>query len=137
MSILSRMFLILTILFCFGVSAQMLGQEKLESKNDCKCDLSHYDPVMISHFLSNSVKKRVEPEYPSAAETVGAIGEVKVIIIVDRKGNVIDACVATGHPLLRSSAKNAALQWKFKKNFGLTLKQKKKYIQASLYFRFE
>ncbi|MGH9426210.1 MAG: TonB family protein [Terriglobia bacterium] len=91
---------------------------------------------MISHSLMGAAVKKVEPKYPPMGTRVRAQGEVKVKILVDRKGNVVSACAIEGHPLLRSPAVNAAVQWKFKPNFGLTLRQKKKYIQSVIVFHF-
>ena len=54
-----------------------------------------------------------QPEYPSAAKTVGASGTVSVQILVDENGNVISATPVSGHPLLRSAAAIAAQNAKF------------------------
>jgi hypothetical protein len=64
-------------------------------------------------------------------------GRVKVKVLIDRKGNVVKACAVEGHPLLREPARRAALEWKFKPNFGFTAKQKRKYIQSHIVFVFE
>jgi TonB family protein len=101
------------------------------------CDLRKYNPAIVSHALLNAVKKSVEPVYPSAARSAKADGEVKVQIVVDRFGNVIAACAISGHPFLRNSAEVAAKQWKFKKNFGFKYRPKRKYILASLTFKFK
>lgn len=103
-----------------------------------KCDFSGFKILTISHFLLNSVIKEVKPKYPPAAKFVNAQGKVEVKILVDKKGNVKDACVVSGHPLLRTAAKNAALKWKFKENFGFSTKSKSryKYLQETLTFIF-
>ena len=103
---------------------------------DPLCDFSGYRPLVISHALLNAAIKKVEPKYPPVGKRVRAQGEVKVKIIVDRSGNVVSACAIEGHPLLRAPAIHAALQWKFKPNFGFTSRQKKKYIQSSIAFHF-
>jgi TonB family protein len=86
----------------------------------------------------NAAIPKVYPKYPSAARAAHVKGNIKVEIIVDRSGNVVEACVSQGHPLLRAAAKDAALQWKFKNNFGLSKKSKIKahYIQSFLVFHF-
>ncbi len=123
---------VIMVLLSVGVS----GQNSLEKSSEYACDFSRYKPLVVSHILLNSVVKKVEPEYPPAAKAVNAQGEIKVLILVDRNGNVINACAVEGHPLLRPAARNAALQWKFKKNFGFKKKPKKKYIQETLSFNF-
>jgi TonB family protein len=84
----------------------------------------------------NAAIKKVEPKYPAMGTRVRVQGEVKVKMIVDRRGNVVSACAVEGHPLLRAPAMNAAIQWKFKPNFGLEARQKKKYIQSFIVFNF-
>lgn len=114
---------------------QTRGQQKDEEERSCKCDFSGYKPLVISHALLNAATKKVEAKYPTIAKQAKAQGKVEVRIVVDRVGNIIDACVIEGHPLLSPAAKEAALQWKFKKNFGFTHKQKG-YIQTSIFFTF-
>lgn len=118
------------------LSLQATRQEKDDSADRCKCDFSRYKPLIMSHVLLHSAVKKVEPDYPPIAKAAKAQGQVEVRILVDRNGGVIDACVVEGHPLLQPAAKNAALQWKFKKNFGLLRKQKQRYIEGSLFFTF-
>ncbi len=54
-----------------------------------------------------------QPNYPTEARSANATGAVTVQVIVDEFGNVINAEVASGHPLLRQVALSAALQAKF------------------------
>jgi TonB family protein len=100
------------------------------------CGFSRYRPLVISHPLVDAEVKKVEPKYPPMGKRARAQGKVKVKIMVDRKGNVVSSCVMEGHPLLRTAAINAAVQWKFKPNFGFKAKQKKKYIQSFIVFTF-
>jgi TonB family protein len=111
------------------------GQQTDEEERSRKCDFSEYKPLVISHALLSAATKKVEAKYPTTAKQAKAQGTVEVRIVVDRVGNVVDACVIEGHPLLGPPAKEAALQWKFKKNFGFTHKQKG-YIQTSIFFTF-
>jgi hypothetical protein len=105
-----------------------------------QCDFSDYKPLIISHALLKAAIKKVQPEYPPTGTWVKAAGIVQVKILVDHKGNVAEACVLKGHPLLRASAKKAALEWKFKENFGFSKKSKlvkrHQYIQSELVFNF-
>ncbi len=54
-----------------------------------------------------------KPEYPGAARSVRASGAVSVRVLVDEAGKVFTAEAMSGHPLLRSSAINAACSAKF------------------------
>lgn len=53
------------------------------------------------------------PAYPSAARAVQASGKVQVQVTIDESGKVISASAISGHPLLRTSAEEAARQAKF------------------------
>lgn len=54
-----------------------------------------------------------KPVYSAAAKSVGAQGSVSVQILVDETGKVISAKAASGNPLLRSAAVEAAWKAKF------------------------
>lgn len=68
--------------------------------------------------LSRALVKRVSPSYPAEAVRARIQGEVTVRIIVNGKGEVVDACAKDGHALFREPAVDAARRWEFKKNFG-------------------
>ncbi len=71
-------------------------------------------PTMISGGVVNGkARNLVMPSYPAAAKSVGAKGEVKVQVVIDEDGNVISASAVSGHPLLKTSAVNAARSSKF------------------------
>jgi TonB family protein len=71
-------------------------------------------PKTISGGVVNSkARSLVAPTYPAAAKTVNASGAVNVQIVIDEQGNVISAIATGGHPLLRSTAVEAAKQSKF------------------------
>lgn len=53
------------------------------------------------------------PAYPPAARVVRAGGSVSVQVVIDEEGNVVSARPVSGHPLLMSAAKAAALRAKF------------------------
>ncbi len=63
--------------------------------------------------LNGKATNLVKPEYPPAARAVRASGAVNVQVLIDESGNVISASAVSGHPLLRSSAVNAARSSKF------------------------
>ena len=104
------------------------------------CDFSAYKPLVISHAPLGGPIKKVAPEYPRVAKAARAQGEVQVKILVDLKGNVVRACAAHGHPLLRVAAEEAALEWKFKPNFGFSIKpkfkSKRKHLESWIVFNF-
>lgn len=54
-----------------------------------------------------------KPEYPAAALAVRASGTVNVQVLIDENGDVISATAASGHPLLRAAAVDAARLAKF------------------------
>ncbi|MBI1765044.1 MAG: energy transducer TonB [Acidobacteria bacterium] len=64
--------------------------------------------------LQGSALRKVQPPYPPAAKTARAEGAVQVQVTISEKGEVIDASVVSGHPLLREATLSAARQWQFK-----------------------
>ncbi len=54
------------------------------------------------------------PVYPTAARDIRAGGRVSVSVTIDGSGNVVSAKAVDGHPLLRSTAEDAARRSKFK-----------------------
>jgi TonB family protein len=120
----------------FSLSLVITGNAQ---KSQSDCDFTRYRPIIIiSHALRNAEVKRVVPKYPAAARFAGTKGNVVVRILVDREGNVSQACIIEGHPLLRAAARKAALEWKFRENFGFAVKQPEKlrFIQAEIVFKY-
>jgi len=64
--------------------------------------------------VNNLAVSLPNPVYPPAAEAVRARGAVKVQVLIDEAGNVINAAAVSGHPFLRASAVNAAREARFK-----------------------
>jgi TonB family protein len=64
--------------------------------------------------LQGNAIKRVQPPYPPVAKAARASGPVQVQITISEAGEVIEASVISGHPLLRDAALQAARQWLFK-----------------------
>jgi TonB family protein len=122
-----------TILLVLGLAAVCHAQDAKPA-----CDFSSYNPLFIDHPPLNAAVKKIQPEYPAVAKASHVQGDVQVKILVDRKGNVVEACVADGHPLLGEAARSAALEWKFKPNFGFSRKSKFKqqYLQRWIVFHF-
>ncbi|MGE0126937.1 MAG: energy transducer TonB [Blastocatellales bacterium] len=64
--------------------------------------------------LQGSAIKKVQPAYPPVAKAAKASGPVQIQVLVSETGEVIEANVISGHPLLRDAAVQAARQWQFK-----------------------
>jgi TonB family protein len=60
------------------------------------------------------VLSAVVPFYPPIAKAARADGEVVVEVQTRADGSVASAAAVSGHPLLRQTAYNAALHWRFK-----------------------
>src|SRR5215471_5076566 len=61
-----------------------------------------------------NVERRAAPEYPADAQEQGVSGVVFIRALVGEDGNVHDAYVENGPPLLRNAALEAVWQWEFK-----------------------
>ena len=69
--------------------------------------LMNADTFQFNHFVA--------PKYPPLAKQARIQSKVELRLTVDSEsGEVLDAMVVSGHPLLRSSALDAAKQWRFK-----------------------
>ena len=53
------------------------------------------------------------PRYPPTARKAGAVGLVRVHVVVDENGKVIEVSGSEGPILLRQVAEDAARQWYF------------------------
>lgn len=63
--------------------------------------------------LNAKATKRVVPRYPSLAKQSGAAGLVRVYVVVDENGQVVEVSHSEGPLLLRRAAEDAARQWSF------------------------
>jgi len=63
--------------------------------------------------LNGKAIRLVQPPYPPIARSAHVSGQVTVQVLIDENGNVISASAASGHPLLRAAAVNAARASKF------------------------
>src|SRR5262245_17290353 len=64
--------------------------------------------------LQGTVIRKVQPPHPPIAKAARASGAVQVQVLIGENGEVIEANVVSGHPLLRDAALQAARQWVFK-----------------------
>jgi len=68
---------------------------------------------LTAHESRPSVRLAVAPKYPALTLAGRVYGEVSIRVVIDRSGNVRDADVLQGHPMLRDAALFAARQWEF------------------------
>jgi protein TonB len=55
----------------------------------------------------------IDPEYPELARQAHISGTIVVDAVIDERGNVVQARVVSGHPLLIAAALRAVQQWKY------------------------
>ena len=110
------------LLFCC-LALPLTGQI-LEFSPEGDCGIHTLRPARVSHFVETAAISRKAPKYPPALRAAGAGGKVYIRILVNRSGQVERTCpefVKGGaHPErgLLIVAEAAALEWKFKPNFG-------------------
>jgi TonB family protein len=63
--------------------------------------------------LNSIATKRVLPPYPALARQLGMAGMVRVYVILDETGRVVEVPKTDGPTLLRTAAESAARQWLF------------------------
>lgn len=100
------------------------------------CDLTKYRAIREVHFAQRSIVLIGRPVYPPEALKAGQGGIVNVDIVIDRDGNVHDACALSGPPSLQMSAQKAAFACKFKKNFGRPQSVKHQYQRDVITYLF-
>jgi TonB family protein len=66
-----------------------------------------------SDELIRRAKSKVNPFYPELAKKMNITGTVKVEVTVAPNGTVKEARVVGGHPVLATSALDAAKKWRF------------------------
>lgn len=67
-----------------------------------------------SGVAESNLLHKVEPEYPREAEIAHVQGDVVIRCLISRQGDIAEAQVISGHPLLTQSALDAVKQWKYK-----------------------
>ncbi|MGH9498674.1 MAG: energy transducer TonB [Terriglobales bacterium] len=63
--------------------------------------------------LTRKVKSKVPASYPELARRMSIRGTVKMIVVVSPEGNLKDARVLGGNPILVNAALDAVKKWKF------------------------
>jgi TonB family protein len=64
-------------------------------------------------LLNFKASKRVLPRYPPLAKQTGTTGLVRVYVVVDETGKVVEVAKTEGPMLLRQVAEEAARSWFF------------------------
>jgi protein TonB len=74
------------------------------------------DAVKVSNGILQGAlaTKKVQPEYPPIAKAARVQGPVSIQVLLSETGQLLDAVVLEGPPLLREAALAAARQWQFK-----------------------
>ena len=77
---------------------------------------SDESPIFMAYEEAPVLTKLVKPKYPDIARKAGVEGKVFMTIVVDEKGNVIDAQVIVAQPpgIFEDAALEAIFQWKYK-----------------------
>ncbi len=77
--------------------------------------IKRLEPIQAGVELpASSLIKRVEPVYPELALKARVQGRIVLVINVDEEGNVTEAKVQSGHPILNDAAVTAVKQWKYR-----------------------
>jgi protein TonB len=69
--------------------------------------------IVVVDELNGKAISLPKPEYPAAAKSAGASGQVSVYVMIDESGAVIRAKAVSGHPLLHDAAVQAARAARF------------------------
>lgn len=113
---------LLLFYFLFGVGRALLSQDN-EVTNNWARDLAREqvqqvtDPVqsMVGPTICTGKEQRPAPEYPVQSMRNRETGKVKVLLLVDVDGSVIDAQIteSSGHHRLDQASLDAARRWCF------------------------
>jgi TonB family protein len=90
------------------------SEQEVAGPNLSPTSITSTDTKPIDKGSLNSIaSKRILPPYPSVARQMGITGMVRVYVILDENGEVIEVPKSDGPALLRVAAENAAKQWVF------------------------
>lgn len=78
-----------------------------------EADAPQTTPIVLDESNPPVILSRAEAELTPAAKRARISATVTVAVVVNEKGEVYEARVKKGHPLLNQPALNAVLQWKF------------------------
>ncbi len=95
------------------------GVDGTTGSNPIDIPVPHVQPTLIHHppvsvMMQGNLIHRVEPVYPSIARSVGIQGPVVIRAMISATGNIEQAQVISGSPLLVQAALEAIRQWKYR-----------------------
>ena len=64
--------------------------------------------------LEGMILQKVEPKYPPMARVAHIQGDVRMLVTIDKEGNVHNLRLVSGHPILAQAAMDAVKEWKYK-----------------------
>lgn len=103
-----------------GTSAQILI-----SGPEGDCGLPEFKARHMTHFVEKSAVARITPHYPPAAKAKRLAGTVRVRVVINKQGLVERTCPVYARQERRPdrslmvAAEAAALNWRFRPNFGV------------------
>lgn len=100
------------------------------------CDFDKFHPAFFSHFEGYAIHKET-PVYPAEAKKAGIEGTIVVVVLINRKGDVVKTCCEEGNELLKTAAMKAAAKWKFTPFKKIPLLPQCGYVQHGLVFNFK
>ena len=106
---LTFLFFIFTLLFVSTTEAQ----KRKTSKRSTKSKVVKKEKIISAGVVNGRAIKMEIPDYPVVARYAKIYGTVKVLVLIDEQGNVTDAKVVSGNPLLFGNTISAALNSKF------------------------
>jgi TonB family protein len=83
--------------------------------------------------LQGKALRKVEPVYPAVAKAARVIGPVKVQVVINEQGEVTEAEIVSGLPMLNLPSLRAARQWRFAPTL---LEDRPVKVQGDLTFNF-
>lgn len=86
---------------------------KPESEAVKPASASREAPLSDFGLLNAKASRRVLPRYPPLAKKAGMVGLVRVHVVVDERGRVVEVSSSEGPALLKQVAEEAARQWFF------------------------
>src|SRR6185369_1638730 len=118
---MKRVVLIILLVSSAPIADQLVAHASPLKPGFLLPEVEHRDPPLQSsepirktaEEMAAAAIERPTPEYPALARAARVTGKVEVEIVVDPRGNVIDARAVSGHPLLKDSAVASVRLWKF------------------------
>jgi hypothetical protein len=133
------------LMISIGCLTLSVYAQQLEFGSEGDCGFAALKPSLVSHFVDTAALSKVSPKYPVALKALGSGGKVYVRLLVNSSGQVERTCPeyprgqARPHRSLVVAAEAAALEWRYKPNFGIVAtggSPKLRYIEGTIAFDF-